>query len=195
MKRVFLRIKKHFYKKQFAQFSIHSAIGSDGCGRGCRIVGAKRISLSSQTYIAEGAELIALNEHAGKALTSEIKIGENTRIHERARITSARSIIIGKNVLIAPDVFITDHNHGMNPEVPEGFAKQELIIKPVKIGDGTWIGERVCILPGVSIGRHCIIGAGSVCSRSIPDYSIAVGIPAYVIKQWNKKEKKWDQYK
>lgn len=193
MKRAFLRIKKYCYKKQFARFSIHSAIGRDGCGKGCRVVGAAGISLNEQTYVAEGAELIALNNHVGKTLSSEIKIGDNTRIHERARITSARSIIIGKNVLIAPDVFITDHNHGMNPEVKEGYARQELIIKPVTIGDGTWIGERVCILPGVSIGRHCIIGAGSVCSRSIPDYSIAVGVPARVIKRWNKEDKEWKE--
>ena len=94
-------------------------------------------------------------------------------------------------MLIAPEVFITDHNHGMNPEIKEGYAKQELVVKPVRIGDGTWIGQRVCILPGVTVGKHCIIGAGSVCTRSIPDYCIAVGVPAQVIKRWDTSEKQW----
>jgi len=61
----------------------------------------------------------------------------------------------------------------------------------VRIGDGTWIGQRAIILPGVSVGKHCIIVAGSVCTKDIPDYSMAAGVPAKVIKRWDKAEKQW----
>jgi acetyltransferase-like isoleucine patch superfamily enzyme len=61
----------------------------------------------------------------------------------------------------------------------------------VRIEKGCWIGEKVIILPGVNIGERSIIGAGSVVTKSIPAYSIAVGNPARVIKTWNKDSKQW----
>jgi lipopolysaccharide O-acetyltransferase len=61
----------------------------------------------------------------------------------------------------------------------------------VVIGDNVWIGESVCVLPGVSIGEGCIIGALSVVTKSIPAYSIAVGSPARVVKQFDFEQNKW----
>ena len=191
LRKVYIRLKKFLYRKNFSYLSIHAAVGKDGCGKGCKIVGAEKIKIDDEAYIEEGTEIIALNNHANMRLNAEIVIGKNTRVHSGTRITAAGSVTIGDNVLIAPEVFITDHNHGMNPEIIEGYAKQELIIKPVKIDDGTWIGQRVCILPGVTIGKHCVIGAGSVCTHSIPDYSMAVGVPAQVIKRWDTNSKQW----
>lgn len=191
LRKVYIRLKKFLYRKNFLYLSIHAAVGKDGCGKGCKIVGAEKIKIDDEAYIEEGTEIIALNNHASMRINAEIVIGKNTRIHSRTRITAAGSVSIENNVLIAPEVFITDHNHGMNPEIEEGYAKQDLVVKPVRIGDGTWIGQRACILPGVTIGKHCIIGAGSVCTHSIPDYSMAVGVPARVIKQWNTKSKQW----
>lgn len=190
-RKVYIRLKKYIYRTKFSYLSIHAAVGKDCCGKGCIIVGAEKIKIDDEAYIEEGTEIIALNNHANMGINAEIIIGKNTRIHSRTRITAAGSVTIGNNVLIAPEVFITDHNHGMNPELKEGYAKQELIIKPVKINEGTWIGQRVCILPGVTIGQHCIIGAGSVCTHSIPDYCMAVGVPARVVKQWDHKEREW----
>ena len=59
----------------------------------------------------------------------------------------------------------------------------------MKIEEGVWLGQRVCVLPGVCIGAHCIIGANSVVTHDIPAYSIAVGAPAKVVKQW--KNNQW----
>ena len=64
----------------------------------------------------------------------------------------------------------------------------------VFIGEGSWIGEKVCILSGVSIGKKCIIGAGSVVTKSIPSYSIAAGNPAKVLKVYNFESKRWEKY-
>ena len=191
IKRVYSRLKKIIFSKQFAKFSIHASVGLDGCGKGCRIEGADRICIEDDVYVSEGVEIIALKGQTDNNYDPEIIIGKNTRIHARARITSAGRIIIEDNVLIAPEVFITDHNHGMNPETKGGYSRQKLIVKSVSIGDGTWLGQRVCVLPGVSIGKHCIIGAGSVCTHNIPEYCIAVGVPARVIKKWDPHEKQW----
>lgn len=60
----------------------------------------------------------------------------------------------------------------------------------MEIGEGTWLGENVCVI-GAKIGKHCVIGANSVVTKDIPDYSIAVGAPARIIKQYNFKENVW----
>lgn len=91
---------------------------------------------------------------------------------------------IGKDVLIRLVVFIMDHNHSMNPEEPHGYSEQPVVINPIRIGDGIWIDQRVCILPGVSIGNLSIIGAGSVVTYNTPDYCMAVCTSARVVKKW-----------
>ena len=68
---------------------------------------------------------------------------------------------------------------------------QELTGKGVCIDEGSWIGEKVCILPGVTIGKKCIIGAGSVVTKDVPDYCIACGNPAKVIKKYDFDEHRW----
>ena len=73
------------------------------------------------------------------------------------------------------------------------IRQQPLQTKPVSIGDGCWIGEKVCILPGVSIGKKCVIGAASVVVKSIPDYCIAAGNPAKVIKRYNFVSHQWEK--
>ena len=65
-------------------------------------------------------------------------------------------------------------------------------IGDVEIGDGSWLGENVCIL-GASIGRNCIIGSNSVVTKDIPDYCIAIGSPAKIIKRYNLKTKEWQK--
>ena len=106
-----------------------------------------------------------------------------------ALVTS--NLIIEKNVLIASHVFISTENHGLNPEIT--YLNQPLISADVKIRENAWIGEKVIILPGVTIGKNSIIGAGSVVTKSIPDFAIACGNPAKVIKIYNVKEKKWEK--
>ena len=83
----------------------------------------------------------------------------------------------------------------MNPESQMPYMDQPLECKPVTIDDGTWIGEKVCILPGVTIGKKFIIGAGAVVNKSIPDYSMAAGVPAKVIKKYNFKTHSWEKVK
>ena len=94
--------------------------------------------------------------------------------------------------MIASFVLVTSQNHGIDPQ--KGlYMNQDLKCAPVHIKKGAWIGEKVVILPGVIIGEGSVIGAGSVITKSIPDYSIAVGNPAHVIKKFDFLEKKWTE--
>ena len=186
LKAVFSKLNRKQFFRDFKSIGKNSGFGDYGTGEDCTIVGKKCIEIGNNSWFRSSAEVIVYS-----SLKATLKVGNNVQVGPRCRVTCAREVIVEDNVLIAPEVFITDHNHGMNPEIEEGYAKQDLVVKPVRIGDGTWIGQRACILPGVTIGRHCIIGAGSVCTRSIPDYSMAVGVPARIIKQWDTNKKQW----
>jgi len=128
-----------------------------------------------------------------------ISIGDNVQINDYVHIGSIGSVSIGNNVLMASKIYITDHNHGSYDDfisdhpmsIPEN---RRAICKPVVIEDNVWLGESVCVLPGVTIGQGSVIGALSVVSKSIPPYSIAVGSPAKVVKQFNFKTNKWENY-
>lgn len=122
-----------------------------------------------------------------------ICIGNRCYICYFFTILNASTVTIGDDVLIASHVLISSENHSIDPESEIPYMHQPLATEPVSIGDGCWIGEKVCILPGVTIGKKCVIGAGSVVTRSIPDYSIAVGKPAKVIKQYNFKTHNWEK--
>ena len=117
-------------------------------------------------------------------------IDNGTVIGHFAHIIAYKNVYIGKNVLCADRVFISDCNHEYRdinlPILEQGIRE----IRDVNIGDGSWLGENVCVC-GASIGKHCVIGANSVVIKDIPDYSVAVGIPAKVIRRYDFKLKEW----
>ena len=119
-------------------------------------------------------------------------IGDGTIIGNFNHIYATKSIVIEDHVLTADKVYISDNLHSYeNPDIPilHQPIKQ---ISSVVIGSGSWLGENVCII-GASVGKHCVIGANSVVTNDIPDYSVAVGVPAKVIKRYNIETKIWEK--
>ena len=111
----------------------------------------------------------------------QIIIGDSTHIGRGATISSIKSITIGQKCLLSYDVSVIDHDHltkrdsgPMTGDVSEG--------REVIIGDETFIGARSFILKGVNIGKYCVVGAGSVVTKSFPDNSIIAGNPARLIR-------------
>lgn len=123
----------------------------------------------------------------GKA---EIRIGNGCAIGHFNEIYATKSIVLEDNVLTADRVYITDNLHGyadINIPIIKHTIKQ---IGTVRIGEGSWLGVGVAII-GANIGKHCVIGANAVVTHDIPDYSVAVGIPAKVIKRYDFDKKTW----
>ena len=113
--------------------------------------------------------------------SSLLTIGSNTYIGRRTIIGCNDSVTIGKNVLIADHVSIRDTDHEFtNSEVI--IKNQGLVTDPIIIEDDVWIAHGVIVTKGVVIGKGSVIGANSVVTKNIPPYSVAVGIPAKVIK-------------
>jgi len=127
------------------------------------------------SYVGKGTILLE-----PRSLGAKIKVGAETMFSNNVSIIAMRSVIIGKRCLIGELTTIIDCDfHETHPDKRiTGVGP----IEPVLIADNVWIGSRVLILRGVSIGKNSIVGAGSVVTRNIPANSIAVGVPAKVIK-------------
>lgn len=111
---------------------------------------------------------------------SNITVGANFYANFDCVMLDGGGITIGDNVLLGPRVAIYTSNHAA--DAGERVAGG-CYARPVSVGDNTWIGGGVTVNPGVSIGRNAIIGSGSVVTRSVPDDSLAVGVPARVVRE------------
>lgn len=148
-----------------------------------KILGGKNIHIGSDVVIAQKSWIAAYSSYAGIEHHPTIKIGSHNRIGSGVMITAINEIIIGDGCLLSESVFISDHAHGFDPNL-EYPALQPLYSKGgVSIGDGCFIGIRAVIMPGVRLGKRCVVGANSVVTKSFPDNSVIAGVPAVLIKE------------
>lgn len=113
---------------------------------------------------------------------SNIVLGNNVEINRGCFLLAKEKINIGENSAVAYQVtFLTS----ANPNGPKNRLSRiyPSIKKPIKIGNNSWIGARVIILPGVNIGNYCVIAAGSVVTKDFEDYSVIAGVPAKLVKK------------
>jgi acetyltransferase-like isoleucine patch superfamily enzyme len=134
-----------------------------------------------------------VTQYCGQEYSPRLEIGDNAYIGHRVHIIVCGNMKIGNDVIMADGVYISDNLHGYDKiDVP--IEKHPLTHPgPVTIGDQVWLGENVCVLPNVTIGRHSVIGANSVVTKDIPDYCVAVGSPARVIKRYNHEKQQWEK--
>lgn len=190
----------HFFwspKIQFVQATIKSAFITalyknyfNKFGKGSYIStmpilqNANRITIGNNVGIGKDVLLRCYN--LGQNASSRIIIGDGSRLGDYSTISSCKDIIIGKGVRTGRMVMITDNSHG-HTDCPEELEISP-ILRPlvskgsVQIEDNVWIGEKVSIMPNVTIGRGAIIAANAVVTKDIPAYAIAAGCPAKVIK-------------
>ncbi len=169
--------------KQYGLFGLQSSIYKP-----LRITCPHNIFIEDNVVIAPFSWLAAEPHGLGENACLRIKRG--CRIGDFAHIYATSEITIEENVLLANFVYISDTDHRYQ-DVETPIIEQPIRNKgKVTIGEGSWLGEHVCIC-GASVGKHCVIGANAVVVKDIPDYSIAVGIPAKVIKRYDFELKTW----
>jgi acetyltransferase-like isoleucine patch superfamily enzyme len=142
------------------------------------------IHIGVNTMIGEHVALSAGMMPGQKCMTNPVvKIGDRCLIGRGSGIVGHLSIDIGNDVWTGHHVYITDQSHGYE-DVSRPISEQSQPERAVTIGDGSWLGHGVVVLPGAKIGKHVAVGANSVVTGELPDFCVAVGSPARVIKQY-----------
>jgi acetyltransferase-like isoleucine patch superfamily enzyme len=142
-----------------------------------RVQGERQIALGSGVFVGANSWLQALGN-------GRLQIGDGTAFAGGCVISAATSVRLGQKVLVARNVYVSDHIHAY-ADAERAVLEQGLTnLEPVEIRDGAWLGENVVVCPGVTIGRGAVIGANAVVREDVPDYAVAVGIPAHVVSHF-----------
>lgn len=146
--------------------------------------GARSIHLGRDTLIGRHCSLLVGYAPDDPEIPERgIVIGDRCVIGAGSTLTAHESITLGDDVWFGQDVFVSDASHGyQDPETPIG--RQLGSHQPVTIGSGTWVGHGAVILPGARIGRHVVVGAGSVVRGTVPDHSVVAGVPARAVRRF-----------
>ena len=166
-----------FLKKSGRNILIHSPLKIDGF---------RKITIGDDVTIGYKTWLFSLSEN----WNCRLSIGSRTDIGNFGHIVAMKRVAICDDVLIADRVYISDNVHKFEDvtiPIKEQGVKQ---IGEVEIGSGSWIGENACIL-GVKIGKNCVVGANSVVTHDVPDFSVVGGAPARIIKRFDIDRQCW----
>jgi acetyltransferase-like isoleucine patch superfamily enzyme len=143
------------------------------------VFGPQQIAIGKHVLILHGLWLSVETPAWGQSPPT-LRIGDRVGIRPYCSISAATGIVLEDDVVLSAYSTVIDSDHTFRAGRPN-IMHNPLDTAPVRVGRGTWIGERVGVLKGAQIGECCIIGANSVVRGSIPPYSIAVGAPARVV--------------
>lgn len=150
--------------------------------------GGKYIKIGNNFHASYRFRIEAWDQYKGKNYSPVILIGDNVSFSDNCHVGAINLVSIGNNVLFGSNVYITDHFHGDSGAADNTIHPLErcLVSKgAVIIEDDVWVGDGVSIMPNVTIGRACIVGANSVVTKSFPPKSVIAGCPAKLIKLIN----------
>lgn len=148
------------------------------------VFGEQWIHIGEDTLVGPYVSLSA-GMVPGQAMVTDpvVRIGDRTMIGRGSHIVGHFQVDIGSDIQTGPYVYITDQNHGYeNPD--EVIHVQWPSDVPVIIGDGSWIGTGVVILPGTELGRNTVVAAGAVVRGKFPDHCVLAGVPARVVRRY-----------
>lgn len=145
-----------------------------------RIIGKRFMCIGESVHILDAARIEAISEYAGVKLSPKLVIGDRTTIEQNCHIIAASELIIGSDCMFSAFVYIADCSHRFN--LRGRIHDSELDIKKTTIGDGVFIGIGARIMPGVTLGNNCVVGANAVVTHDVPERAIVGGIPAKIIK-------------
>jgi acetyltransferase-like isoleucine patch superfamily enzyme len=155
------------------------------------LTNSRYIDIEDNVFIREYSRIEAIDSDGFTEFKPVLRIRKGAHIEQFFHVGACEYVEIGENVLIAGRVYISDHNHRFSdigkPILAQGIESGGRVI----IEENAWLGEGCVILPGVTIGRNSIIGSNAVVTKDVPPYSIAVGIPARVIKRYDTASNTW----
>lgn len=165
--------------------------------RGKNIILGKNIKINKPQFVSIGDNVVLANNISFYLNDTEdgIYIGNGTLINKWCDFGCSHRIEIKENCTLGPFVHITDRNHAYQDVNVPIKDQGDFSGGPVTINEDCWIGFGTQIMSGVTIGKHCVIGAGAIVTHDIPPFSVVVGNPAKVIKRYNFETKEWEKIK
>lgn len=152
-----------------------------------RLEGPHNIEIGDASVFQGGGWLYCMGVGGAAA---RLDIGTGCVFGYNNHVTAVSEVVIGDHVLTANNVYISDNLHSYE-DIGVPIMHQAVRVKrPVHIGSGSWIGENACII-GARVGKNCVVGANAVVTSDIPDYSVAVGAPAKVIRRYDETTEQW----
>ena len=167
--------------KRFGSFGTGSAI----CFPNPALYNEQAMHIGEHTIVGPYTSL-SVGMLPGQPLLHDriLTIGDRCLIGRGSSIVAHYSVTIENDVFTGPNVYITDQNHSFaDLDIPIGL--QSTTEGPVRIGEGSWLGTGVVILPGVELGRHVVVAANAVVTASVPDFSLVGGVPARIIRKYD----------
>lgn len=156
-------------------------------------VGSNSVLKCQTQYPGAGWMRHPEGRHVSQVFHPELFIGDRVTATASLQVVVFQSVVIEADVMFASNVLVSDGTHAFgNVDVPykyQGIAP----VAPVRIGRGSWVGQNVVILPGVTVGEMAIIGANSVVTRDVPPRTVVAGIPAMAIRRWNEENRDWER--
>ena len=134
-----------------------------------------------------------ITELNGKKYSATISIGDGSVLTSYIQVSIAKKLVIGTNCAIGQCTTIVDHLHSYEHNDEPIVYSPITDPKPIIIEDDSFVGTNCVLSPGVHIGRHVFVGAGSVVTGRIPDFTMIAGNPAKVIRRYNEKTKVWER--
>jgi len=148
-------------------------------GRGSKIYGSVRMDTPPYRKFSLGRRSVVESYACINNAVGDVVIGDHTRIGLHCTVIGP--VTIGSHVNLAQGITVTALNHNFE-DAGLRIDEQGVSTKAVTIGDDVWIGTNAVILPGVNVGSHCVIAAGAVVTKDVPDHSLVAGVPAKVVK-------------
>lgn len=160
-------------------------------GRPLRVVNGKHVSIGNNCWILKNLRIEAISSWGDQVYSPSITICDNVSIQQNVHITCAEKIVIGEGTCILANCCITDIKHNylkvdLSPNV------QPITHSSVSIGKNCLLGFGSVVFPGVELGNNVIVGANSIVTHSFPSYSVVVGNPARIIKQYSFSKGTWE---
>ena len=149
-------------------------------GRGSKIYGSVRMDTPPYRRFSLGQQSVIESYCCINNAVGDVVIGDYTRIGIHNTIIGP--VTIGSHVNLAQGITVTALNHNFD-DSDKRIDEQGVSTSQVVIGDDVWIGANAVVLPGVTIGTHCIVAAGAVVTKDVPSHSLVAGVPAKIIKK------------
>jgi acetyltransferase-like isoleucine patch superfamily enzyme len=149
-------------------------------GRGSKIYWSARMDTPPYRRFSLGKRSVIESYSCINNAVGDVIIGNYTRVGLHNTIIGP--VTIGSHVNLAQGITVTALNHNFDDSAKR-IDEQGVSTKPVTVGDDVWIGANAVVLPGVRIGSHCVVAAGAVVTKDVPDHSLVAGVPAKIIKE------------